>query len=64
MSERAEASDEPLTLDIPEAGAMAGLGRNASYRAAALGQIPTIKLGRKQRVPAKRWREILNGDAA
>ena len=52
----------PLTFDVPEAGAMAGLGRSASYRAAAAGLIPTISLGRKKRVPAKRWLKILNGD--
>lgn len=40
---------------------MAGLGRNASYRAATTGQIPTIKLGRKLRVPASLWKSILDG---
>jgi hypothetical protein len=52
------------TYDIPVAGAMAGLGRNASYAAAKRGEIPTIKFGRKRRVPAKRWHKILDGDAA
>jgi hypothetical protein len=53
--------DEQLTLAVPEAGAQAGLSKNASYRAAKLGQIPTIKLGRKLRVPALRWKLILQG---
>ena len=53
--------DEQLTLAVPEAGAQAGLSKNASYRAAKLGQIPTIKLGRKLRVPALRWKRILQG---
>jgi hypothetical protein len=60
----AASSNEQLTYDIPEAGAMAGLGRNASYTAAKRGQIPTITLGRRKRVPAKRWHKILNGDEA
>ena len=33
------------TVSVPEAGAMVGLGRNASYQAARSGEIPTIKIG-------------------
>jgi hypothetical protein len=64
LAPESEKHEEPLTYDIPEAGAMAGLGRNASYEAARRGEIPTIALGRKKRVPARRWRRILDGDAA
>lgn len=40
------------TLSVPEAGkAYFALGRNASYEAAKRGDIPTIKIGRKLRVP-------------
>lgn len=49
------------TYSVIQAGAMAGLGRNASYRAANSGQMPTIKLGRKLRVPAMLWQGILDG---
>lgn len=52
------------TYSVVEAGAMAGLGRNASYRAAATGQMPTIKLGGKLRVPALLWRSMLDGRVA
>lgn len=52
------------TYSVVQAGAMAALGRNASYRAAAAGQMPTIKLGRKLRVPALLWRSILDGRVA
>jgi hypothetical protein len=51
--------EQELTWSVPEAGAMANLGRNASYRAAKRGEIPTIRLGGKRRVPANRWRRIL-----
>lgn len=51
--------EHELTLSVPEAGAMAHLGCNASYRAAKRGEIPTIRLGGKRRVPAARWRRIL-----
>jgi hypothetical protein len=41
---------ECLTLSVPEAGLLYfGLKRNASYAAAARGDIPTIKVGRKLR---------------
>ena len=50
---------EPLTLSIPVAGAMAGIAKNASYSAARRGQIPTIRLGGKLRVPAAKWKRIL-----
>jgi hypothetical protein len=56
------ATTDALVVDIPTAGAMAGLGRNASYLAAQRGEIPTISLGRRRRVPLKRWRQILNGE--
>ena len=40
------------TLSVPEAGALYyGLSRNGSYDAAKRGEIPTIRVGRKFRVP-------------
>ena len=53
-------SDDRLVLDVPEAGAKLGLGRNASYAAAKRGDIPTIKIGRLLRVPVRALEEILN----
>jgi len=52
--------DDRLVLDVPEAGAKLGLGRNASYAAAKRGDIPTIKIGRLLRVPVRALEEILN----
>ena len=44
--------EQPKTLTVPDAGRVYyGLGRNASYAAAARGDIPTIKVGRLLRVP-------------
>jgi hypothetical protein len=43
---------QPKTLPVPEAGRMYfDLGRNASYAAAARGDLPTIRVGRLLRVP-------------
>ena len=40
-----------LTISVPEAGRRLGIGRNSSYEAAARGQIPTIRIGRRILVP-------------
>jgi hypothetical protein len=42
----------PKTLSVPAAGRIYfELGRNASYAAAARGEIPTVKVGSRLRVP-------------
>jgi hypothetical protein len=44
--------DDPKTLSVPTAGKRYfGLGKNASYDAARRGDIPTIKIGSRLRVP-------------
>lgn len=53
--------DIPLTLSVPEAGKRYyGLGRNASYSAAARRELPTIKIGRLLRVPVRAMERILD----
>jgi excisionase family DNA binding protein len=42
---------QPETYSVPEAGRRVGLGRNASYDAARRGELPTLRFGRKLRVP-------------
>jgi hypothetical protein len=45
-------NDAPKTLSVPDAGRRYfDLGRNASYAAATRGDIPTMRVGRKLRVP-------------
>jgi excisionase family DNA binding protein len=43
--------DRRLVYDVPEAGEMLGLNRNAAYAAAKRGDIPVIRIGRLLRVP-------------
>lgn len=43
--------DLPPTLTVTEAGELLGLSRSAAYRAADAGQIPTVRFGRRLRVP-------------
>lgn len=53
---------EPRTLSVPEAGKRYyGIGRNAAYRAAARGDIPTIRVGGLLRVPVVRMEKKLQG---
>jgi hypothetical protein len=57
--------DEPLTMSVPEAGKRYfNLSRNASYDAAARGDIPTVRVGRLLRVPVRRMERILDGGEA
>ena len=57
--------DEPLTMSVPEAGKRYfNLSRNASYDAAARGDIPTVQVGRLLRVPVRRMERILDGGEA
>lgn len=51
MSEPAGA-ERSLTMSVPQAGALLGLNRGASYAAAARGDLPVYKFGpRLMRVP-------------
>ena len=44
--------DAPKTLSVPAAGKRYfDLGKNASYAAAARGEIPVIRIGARLRVP-------------
>ena len=51
--------DECLVYDVPSAGRMLGLTRNASYDAAKRGDLPTIKIGKLLRVPKAAFHRML-----
>src|SRR5688572_24335895 len=52
-------------VTVPEGGRMlAGLSRSASYAAAARGELPTVRIGRRLVVPVARLREILGLDGS
>jgi len=50
---------DKVVMTVPQAGARLGLGRNASYCAAARGEIPTIKIGRLLKVPVVAFNRML-----
>ena len=51
--------DKCLVLDVPEAGEMLGLNRNAAYAAAKRGDIPTIRIGKLIKVPKMAFDRLL-----
>ncbi len=55
---------ERPVLTVPEAGALLGLGRSGSYEAAARGDLPVLRVGRKMLVPTARLRVMLGLEAA
>ena len=54
-----ELSDYPVTITVEEAGELVGMSRSAAYRAAARGQLPTVRLGRRLRVPTAKFLSML-----
>lgn len=51
--------DLPPTLTVEKAGEMLGIPRATAYRAAAAGQLPTFRIGRRLLVPTARFLELL-----
>ena len=49
-----EFSQLPALIGIEQACALLGISRSAGYRAAAVGDLPTIRLGRRLYVPTAR----------
>lgn len=54
--------DQPTVHLWPTAGEALGLGRGATYAAAARGEIPTLDVGRLKRVPTAALRRMLELD--
>jgi len=54
----------PHGLSVVEAGAMIGLGRNASYEAVKNKQIPVIEIGSLKIVPRTKWLQMIGADDA
>lgn len=52
----------PPTISVEQAGELLGVSRRSAYRAAARGQIPTVRIGRRLLVPTQRLLELLGLD--
>jgi hypothetical protein len=56
---------DQAVVDVPTGGAVLGLSRSASYRAAERGYLPTIRLGDKRLVvPVAQLLRLLEGEHA
>lgn len=62
MNSKVTSEEDDLTWSIPFAGRKAGLAKNASYAAARRGEIPTIRFGKKLRVPKAKFLRLLSGE--
>lgn len=55
-------TEYPVTITVEEAARFVGMSRSAGYRAAAKGQLPTVRLGRRLRVPTAKLLSMLGLD--
>jgi len=53
----------PPTLTVQRAGELLGISRYAAYRAAANGELPVLRLGRRLLVPTPRLLAMLGVDS-
>lgn len=44
-------SPDALTVSVPEAARLLGIGRNTAYELVRLGRLPHVRIGRTIRVP-------------
>ena len=51
------------TLSVEEAAVVLGIARSSAYQAAQRGEIPTIRFGRRVRVPTARLLMVLGQGA-
>ena len=54
---------ERMTLTIPEAARVLGIGRTPAYQAAHSGELPTIRIGRRLLVPRAALDHLLSANA-
>jgi len=52
---------EKLTLTVPEAARVLGIGKNLAYDAVARGEIPSIRVGGRILVPVLALEKMLSG---
>ncbi|MGO1263826.1 helix-turn-helix domain-containing protein [Brevibacterium aurantiacum] len=55
-------AQEPLTLSSQEAAAMIPMGINQFRTAVKQGEIPSVRLGTKIRIPRERFLAFINGE--
>jgi excisionase family DNA binding protein len=51
-----------LTITVEEAGRVLGLSRGSAYAAAARGEIPVLRFGKRMVVPFRRFMQMLGDE--
>lgn len=59
----AQRATAPATYSLDEAAAIVGLPRSTTYDAIRRGDLPSIRIGRRLRVPAAQLWRLLDGEA-
>jgi len=59
MAESTSTEKAKVTISVPEAGKMLGIGRNGAYDAARRGELPTLKFGKRLVVPLAALEKML-----
>ena len=59
LKDLSQASDLPPLLSVEHACQLLGVSRSVGYRAAASGDLPTLRWGRRVYVPTARLLELL-----
>ncbi|MGD9118064.1 MAG: helix-turn-helix domain-containing protein [Dehalococcoidia bacterium] len=54
-------SDSPLVVSVQKAANLLGISRNATYEAVRIGEIPSIKIGRRVIIPRAALMKMLSG---
>jgi len=55
-------ADDRLTLSVPEAARLLGIGRGLAYELVRQGKLPALRLGRRLLVPRVALMRLLAGD--
>lgn len=63
-SHRGPLQTATLTVSIPETARLLGISNNLAYEAAARGELPTVKIGRRVLVPRAALQRLLGVEAA
>lgn len=53
---------EKLTVSVNEASKILGLSRNAAFKAAKSGQLPSFKIGKRILIPKNKLMSLINGE--
>jgi excisionase family DNA binding protein len=57
-------ADKPLAITVEEAARLLRIGRASAYKAAAIGELPTVRVGKRLIVPFDRLLALLNGESS